>query len=81
MDACRKSVGRSRVVEDMAKTEGKIEGDGTFVRRGVGLHEGWGGTARIGCVPWMAANLREHRWLCVLSALTCACVRRSPLHV
>lgn len=64
-------------MEGSAKTEGKIEGDGTFVRRGGGLHDSWGGTARIGCVPWMAANLREHGWLCVLSAPTCECVRWS----
>ena len=73
----RRATHWSWAMEGSAKTEGKIEGDGTFVRRSVCLHEGWSGTARIGRVLWMPAISQEHGRLCVLSAPACERMRRS----
>jgi hypothetical protein len=51
MRAHHHEIRSSQSTKGWAKTEGKIEGDGTYVRRKAGLHEGKGGTRAVSPVP------------------------------
>jgi hypothetical protein len=51
-----------------AKTEGKIEGDGTCVRREWGLHGGWDSTRARTRVPSIKATSHRTSKFCVPSA-------------
>jgi len=77
MHAIRKPQWSSRCMRGSAKTEGKIEGDGTCVRRKAGLHEGRGSTRGVSRVPLPEPTSYQHSVFRVPSALECERMRWS----